>query len=197
MYKLKIPYAVFFIISCAYFWSCTASAPVSSWKSTGYKNISIKKLFNFAILKNPDDKREFEEKFDIGFSYEKINAYSQQEYPFFSIKPTAEDLSGVISENNFDYLLTMKYLEKISDKANYANITYDIYVKKGMERINSPDYKEKVWDVNFEVILFSVKDKKPIWAGIFKTIDDISMEAAIDLTIRTINNLKKEEIIKK
>lgn len=197
MNKLKIPFALFFIISCAYFWSCSASAPVSSWKNSGYKNISIKRLFDFAILKNPDDKREFEEKFDIGFSYESIDAHSQQEFPFFSIKPTVEELSGLISENNFDYLLTVKYLEKISDKANYANITYDIYVKKGMERINSSDYKEKIWDVNFEVILFSVKDKKPVWAGIFKTIDDIPMEAAIDLTIRAINNLYKEGIIKK
>lgn len=197
MVRNKIFFSVFTIFIFAYFTSCSSSLPISSWKNTEYKGISIKKLFDFAILQNPDDKREFEEKFDIGFSYENIEAHSSQEYPFFSIKPTAESLTGLISENNFDYLLTVKYLEKISDKANYSNITYDIYMKKGMERIDSPDYKEKIWNVNFEVILFSVKDKKPVWAGIFKTIDDIPMEVTIDLTIRTISNLYSDGIIKK
>ena len=180
-----------------FLFSCSSPSTISNWKNPDNKNVNIKKLLNFAIIKDLDDKRECEEKINMGFEYENIVSHSSTEYPELFSKPSLNSLSDVISENKFDYFLTVKYIERISDKADYANINYTEYFTKGLEKMNKPDYKEFLRDVDFEVILFSVKEKKPVWAGVIKTINDIEMEIEIDLIMKITSDLKKEGIIKK
>jgi len=186
---------------CAFLFSCSSPSTVQSWKNPDDKNIKINNLFNFAILKYEDYKQECEGKIVMGFEYEKLICRSPQEFPEFNINPSLESLDKILKENKFNYFLTIKYLEKISDKADYSTIEYQEYFKKGLERINKPDYKYKEDIRNselLEVIIFSVKDKKPVWAGIIKTIDDnIVMEVAIELTIEIMRDLKKEGLINK
>jgi hypothetical protein len=197
MHKYKILFNLIFIIACVLFLSCSASSPVNSWKNPEYKNARISKLLCIAILKDSENKRNCEDMLDYEMQAVNINGSISRAYSDLFYEPSLKNLTKVISENKYDYLLTVSSLISITEKANYSDINMAEYFEKSLNKIKNPDYSEIFGNSNVEVILFSVKDIKPVWACIIKTVDEVAAyEISVELAKEISKSLKREEIIK-
>lgn len=196
MMKKKVFFTSLLFTICIYFFSCSSSSTNFSWKNPEHKNTVIKNVLCAAVMKDKDYKRICENMLNYSLYENNIKAVSTEDFVYLHNEPTTELLKEVIEENKFDYLFIVSFINKKSDKANYSAINYEEYFTKKLEIINHPDYKDIYWNTNAEVILFSLKTKKPVWAGIIKTIDDIWNEVFVELAEEVTKELKYAGIIK-
>jgi len=198
MLTQKYIYSILILSIYFYISACSASLNiVSSWKNPRYEKKNIDNILCIAILKEYFNKSDCENYMDYELNASKLNGSISLAYEDLIYNTDTRFLVSVINEYKYDYLLTIKFINNISEKADYSIINYEEYFLKSLEKINKADYKEIYANSYAEVILFSIKDNKAIWAGIIKTLDNEGpITTGMALSEEIFKALKKEDLIR-
>lgn len=174
--------------------SCTAPTDLTSWKDATY-NKKFSKVLVVALIKDLEFRKAYENQLVYALKTEGVTAASSLTLLPYNEPVTKSDLDKLVTDGKFDGLMILKYQgTKTIDvvRSSYYDYYSDWY---GYQR--GPAYIERHQTVKMENILFSVEQKKAVWAGQTKTRNAWNAdELAKSVSDEIIISLKEEKLIK-
>ena len=198
--KRKFGNLIFFLISIIFSLSslsCSTSTTLTSWKDPNLKEKTFSKILVFGFIKDLEYRTEFENTITKLLKQTGIEAVPSLKLISPVKKYSKDDLEIILSDGNFDGMLTIKYEGNILEISKRNGTTYYKYYRRYNKHFRRKAYIETHKTVIMECRLFSVQFENDVWVATSKTSDASSTpELVKSVAGEIIKSLKKNKLIK-
>ncbi|MCX7833062.1 MAG: hypothetical protein N2490_02480 [Ignavibacteria bacterium] len=176
--------------------SCETPTKLFSWFDSTYNGGYIDNILVLAVVKDLEYKNAYENEIVKILSKRGIHSIESSKILSTNKSYSQEDFDSIISENNLNFILIVKYLGTEIEKVDAKGRTFYKYYKKTLKSTLRQGYYEIHRTVVVEVSLFSASNQKIIWLATAKTTNayDIN-DLANSLAKEIINNLEGKKLI--
>jgi len=174
--------------------SCTAPTYLTSWKDATY-NKKFTKVLVVALIKDLEYRKAYENHLVSALKSSGVSAATSLTLLPYNEPVTKSDLDKLVTDGKYDGLMILKY--KGTKTTDVVRSGYYDYYSDWYGYQSGPAYIEHHQTVKMENILFSVEQKKAVWAGQTKTLNAWNAdELAKSVSDEIILSLKEEKMIK-
>ena len=197
MEKIKKTFLLFSLITISiYFYSCSASVQLTSWKDPNSAGVKFSKIMVIAVVKDLAYKKAYEYETVKSLKEAGVNAVPSMEVFSPNKDYTEKEMIDIVNKNNINGVLTLKYTGTKIQKIVYGGMSYYQYYYDGESVLTSPSYVEQHKIANVECSLFSTSSGNAVWIAETKTSNYVSLkDLASSLADNVTADMVNEKII--
>lgn len=188
------------IISLFVLASCAPTKLTGVWKNKAYTGGSLKSVMVVGVVKNPRNRRLFEQFFAEQFKNNGVEAFSSSDVILAGKELNKDTIKSLAEKLGADAVL-VTHLEAVEEKGEYIPDAYKQNLGRHYSRVyghvHEPGYYVTHQYVRLENNLYEIKTEKLIWSSSSETINPESANEVIESLCKVVmKSLRDNGLIK-